>query len=109
MAPVAGQITSDNLTEVEAVERAGLLVDLSYGIDLELSDDPAAPTFRSSTRIGVSCRRPGADTFLNLTVGEQGRLRQVRVGGQPCPSAVAGYDGARIPLAGLPVGRAEVA
>ena len=51
MAPVAGQIVSDNLTESEAQERASLLNDLRYGIDLELSDDPAAPTFRSSTRI----------------------------------------------------------
>ena len=108
MAPVAGQIVSDNLTESEAQERASLLNDLRYGIDLELSDDPAAPTFRSSTRIDFSSRRPAATSFLNLTVGEQGRLREVRVNGRPSPSAVAGYDGARIPLAGLPAGPTTV-
>jgi len=108
LAPVAGQIVSDNLTESEAQERASLLNDLRYGIDLELSDDPAAPTFRSSTRIDFSSRRPAATSFLNLTVGEQGRLREVRVNGRPSPSAVAGYDGARIPLAGLPAGPTTV-
>jgi aminopeptidase N len=101
---VSGQITSDNLTESEAQERAELLGDLTYGIDLELSDDPAAPTFLSSTRITFTCRRAGAETFLNLTVGEQGRLREVRVDGRPCPAALEGYDGARIPLPGLPAG-----
>ena len=105
---MAGQIVSDNLTESEAQQRASLLGDLRYGIDLELSDDPAAPTFRSSTRIGFSSRRPDAETFLNLTVGEQGRLREVRVDGQPCTPAMEGYDGARIPLCCLPAGPVTV-
>ncbi len=105
---MAGRITSDNLTETEAAERAELIGDLTYQVDLELSDDPGAPTFQSSARIGFSCRRAGADTFLNLTVGEQGRLREVRVGGRPARAAVAGYDGARIPLAGLPAGPVSV-
>jgi aminopeptidase N len=106
--PVAGRIPTDNLTEVEAVERAALIGDLSYRVELELGDDPAAPTFLSSTRIGFSSRRAGAETFLNLTVGDSGRLREVRVGGEPCPTATAGYDGARIPLRSLPAGPTTV-
>jgi aminopeptidase N len=105
---VAGRIPSDNLTETEAAERAALIGDLTYQVDLELSGDPGAPTFRSAARIGFSCRRAGAGTFLNLTVGESGRLREVRVGGRPAPAAVAGYDGARIPLSGLPAGPVSV-
>ncbi len=105
---VAGRIISDNLTETEAAERAELIGGVSYAVDLELSDDPAARTFRSSARIGFSCRRAGADTFLNLTVGEPGRLRGVRVGGQPSATALDGYDGARIPLTGLPEGPVQV-
>jgi len=106
--PVAGRIASDNLTEAEAAERADLLSDLSYRVSLELSDDPATSSFRSSARITFTCRRAGASTFLNLTVGEPGRLREVRVDGTPSPSAVNGYDGARIPLSGLPAGPVTV-
>jgi len=105
---VAGRITSDNLTEPEAAERADLIGERSYRVELELSDDPSTPTFRSSTRLEFSCRRPGAGTFLNLTVGEPGRLVEVRLDGQPSAGAVAGYDGARIPLAGLPAGPVKV-
>ncbi|MGP8159834.1 MAG: aminopeptidase N [Candidatus Dormibacteria bacterium] len=101
---MAGRIPSDNLTETEAAERAELIGDLSYRVELALGDDPAAPTFRSSARVGFSCRRAGAETFLNLTVGEPGRLREVLVDGRPSEAAVEGYDGARIPLAGLPAG-----
>lgn len=105
---MAGRITSDNLTETEAAERAALIGELSYRVELEVSDDPTAPTFRSTTHLGFSCRRPGAETFLNLTVGEPGRLREVVVDGRPSAAAVEGYDGARIPLAGLPEGPVRV-
>jgi aminopeptidase N len=101
---VAGRITSDNLTEAEAAERADLIGDLSYHVELTLSDDPAASTFLSSTRIGFWCRREETETFLNLTVGEPGRLREVRINGRTDVDAVEGYDGARIPLSGFPTG-----
>ena len=107
--PVSGRISSDNLTEAEASARAGLLGEVGYRVELELSANPEAPTFRSTCRITFDCRRARASTFLNLTVGRLGRLLDVRVDGVPRPEAVAGYDGARVWLTELPAGPVAVA
>jgi len=100
-------MASDNLTEEQASERAGQIGEVTYQLDLELPGDPEAATFSSLSRIGFTSRH-GGETFVNLNVGEAGHLRTVAVDGSPSTPALDGYDGTRIPLAGLAAGRHSV-
>ena len=101
---MATRIATDNLSQEEAAERAAAVTDVSYRVRLEVSGDPARPTFRSSARVGFPCLREATTTFLNLTVGKSGRLREVRVDGSPIAAPLVRYDGARIALAALAAG-----
>ncbi|NLU84002.1 aminopeptidase N [Rhodococcus sp. HNM0569] len=57
-----------NLTRDQAAERAALLSNLEYGIELDLTDGRGAPgerTFRSSTTIRFDAQ-PGSSTFVDI-------------------------------------------
>ncbi|GAA1795710.1 aminopeptidase N [Planosporangium flavigriseum] len=53
-----------SLTRAEAAERAALLSVDAYTIDLDLSSPDA--TFDATTVVRFGCRRPGAETFVEL-------------------------------------------
>ncbi|WP_456599456.1 aminopeptidase N [Blastococcus sp. SYSU DS0616] len=58
-----------NLTRTDAAARAELLAVQSYDIALDVTDGAGHPgerTFRSTTTVEFACRRPGADTFIDL-------------------------------------------
>jgi aminopeptidase N len=97
-------MASDNLTETQASERAGQIEVATYELHLDLTDDPTAATFSSTCRIRFSSRQ-GPATFVNLNVGESGRLRSVSVDDSACAAALDTYDGTRILLPELAAGR----
>ena len=101
---MATLIATDSLTRSEAADRAAAVTEVSYGVHLELDADPKSPTFLSSSRLRFRCLRDGTSTFLNLAVGEPGRLREVRIDGLPSVAAHESYDGARIRLDSLSAG-----
>ena len=78
-----------SLTLTEARERAALLHDVSYDLELDLTD---RDTYAVTARIAFGCRRPGAATFLELEAGQQ-----VLLDGLPATT----YDGSRLHLADL--------
>ncbi|MGY1827659.1 aminopeptidase N [Blastococcus sp. SYSU DS0541] len=58
-----------NLTRTDAAARAELLDVRSYDISLDVTDGAGHPgehTFRSTTTVEFTCRRPGAETFIDL-------------------------------------------
>jgi aminopeptidase N len=85
-----------SLTLAEARARAAQLSDVSYDVEIDLTDEQ---TFRS--RVTVRFASQGPETFLELHLG---RDVQVTVNNTPLEAA---YDGARIALTGL-VERNEV-
>jgi aminopeptidase N len=105
---VATRVATDNLSQAEARERAAAISDLSYEIHLAVGDDPAVPVFRSRSTVRFRCREDGCSTFLDLTPGEAGALREVTVDGAPNAAAVEGHDGARIPLTAMAAGEHRV-
>ncbi|GAA2708037.1 aminopeptidase N [Actinoplanes palleronii] len=86
-----------SLTLDEARRRAALLADVSYDLALDIT---ATDTFRSRVTVRFDTR--GGDTFLELHQAEQ---LQVTIDGDV---VTTGYDGRRIPLAGLAPGKHEV-
>ncbi|GAA0590806.1 aminopeptidase N [Kribbella sandramycini] len=86
-----------NLTRDEARTRAGVVSDVSYAIELDLTNAPGgAPTFPSVTTITFTAT-DGASTFADLIADQ---VREVTLNGRSlAPDAV--YDGARIQLDGL--------
>jgi aminopeptidase N len=86
-----------NLTRDEARERSGLISVGSYRVELDLTGGDA--TFRSVSRIGFDCARPGAATFVNLAAP---RVRQITLNGAPV--SLDAFDGERITLHGLAAG-----
>ncbi|MGW1344734.1 aminopeptidase N [Kribbella sp. NPDC002412] len=86
-----------NLTRDEARTRAGVVSDVSYAIELDLTNAPSgAPTFRSVTTITFAAEA-GAGTFADL-IAE--KVREVTLNGRSLdPDTV--YDGARVQLDGL--------
>ncbi|MEV6287438.1 aminopeptidase N [Kribbella sp. NPDC051770] len=86
-----------NLTRDEARTRAGLLRDVSYAIELDLSTAAAgAPTFASTTTLTFGAE-DGASTFADLIAAT---VREITLNGRALdPDSV--YDGARIQLDGL--------
>ena len=70
-----------NLTQLEAAERARLLVVTSYDISLDLTDGTGGPgegTFGCVTEIRFTCSEPGASTFIEAAAD---RLRSVVLNG----------------------------
>ncbi|TCM43692.1 aminopeptidase N [Kribbella sp. VKM Ac-2568] len=86
-----------NLTRNEARTRAGLISDVSYAIELDLTTAASgAATFASTTTLGFSAE-PGASTFADLIAAT---VREVTLNGRSLdPDTV--YDGARIQLEDL--------
>ncbi len=83
-----------NLTRDEARLRAGLISVGSYQVELDLTGGDA--TFRSVSRIGFDCARPGGSTFINLAAP---RVHQITLNGDPV--SLDAFDGERITLDGL--------
>ncbi|WP_328522519.1 aminopeptidase N [Kribbella sp. NBC_00359] len=86
-----------NLTRDEARTRAGVVSDVSYTIELDLTAAPSgAPTFPSVTTVTFAAEA-GASTFADLIAD---KIREVTLNGRALdPDTV--YDGARIQLDGL--------
>jgi aminopeptidase N len=62
-------VAAQNLTRTDAAARAELLAVQSYDLQLDVTDGGGKPgdrTFRSITTVEFTCRRPGADTFIDL-------------------------------------------
>jgi aminopeptidase N len=86
-----------NLTRDEARTRAGLLRDVSYAIELDLSTAASgAPTFASTTTLTFGAES-GASTFADLIAAT---VREITLNGRSLdPDSV--YDGSRLQLDGL--------
>jgi len=91
----------NNLTRVEAAERARLLRVDSLAVSLDLTGSldltPGPETFRSRSEIGFRCSEPGAATFAELTAPS---VRAVTLNGRALDVARV-FDGNRIALEGL--------
>ncbi|MDR1386689.1 MAG: aminopeptidase N [Propionibacteriaceae bacterium] len=73
-----------NLTRLEAEARSELLRVESYDVTLDLA--ATGPTFPSTTTVRFVCRRPGADSFIDLIAP---RVLQISLNGRPLdPAAV---------------------
>jgi aminopeptidase N len=98
-------VAASNLTRDEASERARLISQLRYDVELDLTGAESEPTFGSQTIIRFRCSQPGAETFIDLLPGaggEAGRAAAVQameLNGDPLP--LRAHDGARIRLKGL--------
>jgi len=77
-----------SLTLAEARARAALVSDVTYALELDLTD---RETFGCRVAISFSCAEPGATTFLEFA-----HARDLLVDGAPCA-----YDGHRITLTDL--------
>ncbi|MDQ1402253.1 MAG: aminopeptidase [Actinomycetota bacterium] len=84
----------NNLTRAEARQRAQLLSDVSYVVDLDLTGGPE--TFGFETTIGFRCRRPGESTFLDLTAPA---VTVIELNGETVPTDR--FNGQRVELEGL--------
>ncbi|MBW3086523.1 Aminopeptidase N [Austwickia sp. TVS 96-490-7B] len=84
-----------NLTRLEAAERAELLTVTSYEVSIDLTT--SAQSFPTSSVIHFSCRRPGAETFLDF-VGES--VESICLNGTDLDPAQV-YDDHRIVLTDL--------
>jgi aminopeptidase N len=80
-----------SLTYDEARVRAGVVRDLSYELDFDLT---SAESFRTTTIVRFAVDEPGAGTFLEL---RPSRLISATLNGQP----VAGFADGRLPLTEL--------
>src|SRR4051812_47509983 len=86
-----------NLTRDEARTRAGLISDVRYAIELDLTTAASgAATFASTTTLTFGAE-PGATSFADLIAA---KVHEITLNGRSLdPDAV--YDGARIQLDGL--------
>jgi aminopeptidase N len=94
MTTTKGSLVAANLTRDEALERSGLITVSSYQVELDLTGGDA--TFRSVSRVGFDCARPGAGTFLNLTAPE---VHAIILNGTAV--SLDAFDGERVTLDGL--------
>ncbi len=74
--------------------RSGLISVGSYQVELDLTGGDT--TFRSVSRIGFDCERPGGGTFLDFAAP---RVRQITLNGATV--SLDAFDGERITLDGL--------
>ncbi|MGC8461489.1 MAG: aminopeptidase N [Candidatus Dormibacteria bacterium] len=86
----------DMLTRDEAQARKKLLSHIQYSVHLELADDPAIETFRSTTTVTFNATTPGASTFINLDARE---IEGIELNGTLIPKTA--WSGGRIELANL--------
>jgi aminopeptidase N len=86
-----------SLTFDEAKTRVGVVRDLSYALDFDLT---SAESFRTTTVVRFGVDGPGAETFLEV---RPLRLISATLNGEP----ITGYADGRLPLTGL-AGRNEV-
>jgi len=94
MVIMKGSLVAANLTRDEALTRSGLITVGSYQVELDLTEGDT--TFRSVSKVGFDCARPGAGTFLNLAAKE---VRAISLNGTAV--SLDAFDGERITLAGL--------
>jgi aminopeptidase N len=87
-------VPGENLTRVEAQERAALIRVSSYEIELDLTTGPE--TFASTTRVRFSAR-PGSATFIDAITKT---VHSITLNGSPLDVAAVN-DGVRIHLDGL--------
>ena len=94
---------SDILTQSEAIARTKLVSNVDYKVSLELSEDPAAKTYRSTTRLSFDCATASASTFLNLVADS---VDSIRINGQAVDKSA--FSNNRIALQNLRSGHNEV-
>jgi aminopeptidase N len=87
-------LSRNDLTWDEARERAELISEVRYRVDLDLTEDDG---FRSEAVVTFGCATEGADTFIDLTAPE---LLELTVNGERRNAAEA-FDGNRVRLDGL--------
>jgi aminopeptidase N len=85
----------ENLTRIEAQNRASLISVESYEIHLDLTT--SAETFRSETRVKFSARQVGATTFIDAITN---KVHSVTLNGEQLDAAAVA-DGTRITLPNL--------
>lgn len=89
----------ENLTRAECAERKQIISEVSYSVDLDLSNvggEEPSPTFTSETTVTFSAT-PGADTWIDLIAP---KVNHVELNGRRLdPEAV--FNGARIQLTEL--------
>lgn len=83
-----------NLTRIEAQERANLINTKSYLVELDL--DPNSDTFRSKTTVQFDCQRSGEDTFIDAITA---KVHSITLNGVQLDPALA--DGSRVQLPNL--------
>ncbi len=90
-------MTVNNISREEAQQRAELLAVSSYEISLDLTDGsgekPGEGGFESVSTVRFSCRRPGAETYIDLTALA---LRTATLNGEAIETA--SFDGNRLQL-----------
>ena len=91
-------MNEDNLTRAEAQERASLLTELSYDVDVDLSGE--GDTYASTTVIRFSAE-PGAATFVDL---DAAAVRELTLNGEALPLDAFDADRSRITLPALAAG-----
>jgi len=84
----------ENLTRIEAADRAGLLTVESYRIELDLTTSET--TFRSRTTVRFGSSSVGASTFIDAITSE---VHSISLNGESLPVSLA--DGVRIELPNL--------
>ncbi len=85
----------ENLTRVEAQDRARILKVHGYDVVLDLTTSDR--TFRSTTTVTFSCNQPGAETFIDAITD---KVHSITLNGEPLDVAKHS-DGIRISLPNL--------
>ncbi|MDQ6846948.1 MAG: aminopeptidase N [Candidatus Dormibacteraeota bacterium] len=88
-------MTPDDLLRSEAEERVSLISGLHYDIRLDLTGEPAQPTFLSTSEVTFAAR-DGSATFLNL---DAAGVEEIVLNGQSVD--LAAFSDNRIALTGL--------
>ena len=85
----------ENLTRIEAAERAAILSVESYEVTLDLTSDDK--TFTSNTRVIFDCNKPGSETFIDAITA---KVHAITLNGVSLDPATHS-DGVRITLPNL--------
>ena len=85
----------ENLTRIEAAERAAILSVESYEVTLDLTTSDT--TFTSNTRVIFDCNKPGAETFIDAITAKVHAITLNGVSLDPASHS----DGVRITLPNL--------
>jgi aminopeptidase N len=87
-------MSATNLTRDEARQRAAIISDAAYAVELDLTT--GEETFTSTTTATFACSEPGAETFVDLIAPS---VTSITLNGAPVP--LDAFDGDRIALSGL--------